>query len=258
MKSIPLSFGGAYRAIADTNAAILYNPAGLGYFEPRISLAGDYSRIGLTDSNVFSISAIDAATLPGVPLAVEYVNDRPTIGTAEVSLQQLAVSSGVKLGEIMSVGATVKGFLTTTNSPLVDGPDGVDVDIGFLVKPIPLVSLAVTTQNIFLGQELQEFPFTVGVGAALNLDPHVRLAIDLTRDFQTASVNKVNSFFGGELRVAEGIFIRSGFGLDKVRQNNFYSVGFGLDGPKVKLQFVFSQRLNPTTSTMGGGIEFYL
>ena len=258
LKSVPLSMGGAFRAIADTNAAILYNPAGLAFLQDTISLSGEYMRVGFTDSHAFSVSAVDAKTLPGIPFAIEYDFDRPTFGTQDVTLHYLALGTGVRLGENFSMGGTIKGYLTQTNSPLVDGPDGVDVDLGVLFKPAPYVSLALTAQSLFVGSQIEEFPFVLGGGVALILDPHARLTVDVTTDLATPSAEKVNSYFGGELRLAEGIYFRSGFGLDRVRLNNFYATGLSLEGPKARLYFTFSQRLNPTTASLTGGVEFRL
>ncbi|MCB0308864.1 MAG: hypothetical protein KDD48_05785 [Bdellovibrionales bacterium] len=259
LKSTALSFGGAYRAIADNNTAILLNPAGLGFFDEKVSLAADYTRVGRTASNAISISAVDARALPGIPFALSYDRDQPTLsGTAQINLNQISAASAMRLGSMMSAGLTFKGYFTSTNSPLVSGPDGVDLDLGFMLRPASFLSFALTAQNVFNGGHFEEFPLVIGFGSALFLDPHAKLSIDITRDFQTPANGKVNSHFGGELRMAEGIFLRGGFGIDQVRQNNFYAIGIALAGPKINLHFTFSQRLNPSSNTFATGLEFYL
>jgi hypothetical protein len=130
------------------------------------------------------------------------------------------------------------------------------MDLGLLVKPIPYLSLGLTGQNLFLGNRHAQFPFILGFGVGLTLKPTARLAIDLARDFRTSSPNKINANFGGELRLMEGVYARGGFGLDKVRNDNFWSGGLSVTGPKIALNFTFSQRLNPLDNTYAGNVEF--
>jgi hypothetical protein len=137
------------------------------------------------------------------------------------------------------------------------GPDGVDIDAGFLVKPIPMLAFGVTGQNLIRGRKYEEFPTVLGFGTALTLPPHIRLAIDMTKNFNTPVTNGMNAYFGGEIRAVEGIYLRGGFGLDRIRNNNFYSVGAALLGPKISILFVFSQRLNPVDELYGANIELY-
>lgn len=258
LKTTPLSMGGAYRAIADTNDAILLNPAGLGFHKENIAVAGAYSRAEASDSHVFSASAIDAKTLPSLPLGISYDRDNPSTGTYDLTVNQLSLAGAAKWGSAFSVGMTFKGYYTTTTSPLVTGPRGVDTDLGLLFKASDLLSFALTAQNLFNGHRFEEFPFTLGAGTLLNLAPVAKLSVDVTHDFQTQSSGKTNSYFGTELRMAEGIFFRGGFGIDQVRQNNFYSLGLALVGPKMNLTFAYSQRLSPSSNVFSGGLEFYL
>lgn len=254
MKSVPLSFGGAYRAIADTNAAILLNPAGLALREGKVQVGGEYLKNGATDSQAYSASAVDGKATKWMTLGVEYDFDHLNLGN-DVKVHQLTVAAATRLGPMVYVGAAVKGFLSSLDTPFNGGPDGVDADLGLLVRPIEMLSLALTARNLFLGWSFEQFPLEVGFGAAVNLKPHARFAVDLTRNFNTTSVSKINAYFGGEFSVAQGMFLRSGFGVDKVHSNNFWSVGASLAGPKIALNFTFSQRLSPVDQTYAAGIE---
>jgi hypothetical protein len=256
LKGAPLSFGGAFRALADTNAAILYNPAGIALKKGSVSLGADYVRNGPTDSQVFSGSVVDTQALEVMALGLSYDRDNPMIQGNRATVQQvtLAAASG---SDMFFFGGSVKGYFTSAGSRFTESPDGADVDVGFLVKPLPVLALSLTGQNLIQGKKYEEFPLQLGFGTALILEPHLRLAIDLTKNFNTPASNGVNANFGAELRAMEGIYLRGGFGLDRIRNNNFYSVGATLIGPKVSLLFVFSQRLDPVDELLGANVELY-
>lgn len=256
LKGNVLSFGGAYRALANSNAAILLNPAGIAQEMGRVSVSADYVRNGPTSSNVFSGSVVDSQALGSVALGFSYDRDNPSVAGSSASVQQFTLAAASKLG-ILNVGTSIKGYLSSANSPYLKSPDGVDMDFGLLVKPIPMWSLAVTWQNPIQGGKHEEFPSVLGFGTALTMEPHGSIAIDITNNFNTPASDGLNAYFGGEVQVAEGVSLRGGFGLDRVRNNNFYSVGSALKGPKVSLLFAFSQRLNPVNELYAANIELY-
>lgn len=255
LKAGPLSFGGAFRALADTNAAILYNPAGLAQRKEIVAMGGDYLRNGLTEANTFGVSIVDTNAIDFISVGLSYDRDMPTIGGIDATIQQITLAVAHEFSPLFYLGASIKGYLT--NIETVGGPDGVDMDVGLLVKPLPMVSLAFVAHNLAKGHDFEEFPFLLGFGAALDLRPHFRLSMDIVKDFKTPARNDLNAYFGSELRIVEGICFRGGFGLDKVRDNNFYSLGTAVAGPKIGLLFTFSQHLNPTSETYAASVEAY-
>jgi hypothetical protein len=255
LKTVPLGFGGAYRALADSNAAILVNPAGMALRKGVVVAGGEFLSAGSMDGMVLSASVIDFKATEMIALALEY--DRSTFNAGnDVTVNQFTLGAAVPIGQILYVGANAKGYISTVDSPFQTGPDGVDMSLGLLVKPIPMVSLGLTIDNLFLGNQREEFPFLVGFGLGLTLEESARLAVDLVRNFQSASSAAINAYFGAELKAAEGIFLRGGFGLDRILDNNFYSLGLVAAGPNISLNFTFSQRLNPQSETYAAGIEF--
>lgn len=257
LKTVPLGFGGAFRALAHTNDAILLNPAGLALRKGVVSIAGDYLNVGGTNATVLGVSVIDSNATEALSVGLAYDRSTPSIGGNEATIQQITLGLGHEISSLLFAGVSAKGYLTQVNSAFIDGPDGFDLDIGLLVKPLPILSLGITLQNLIRGNKVEEFPFQLGFGAALLLDPHLKLAFDLVKDFQTPNPNDLNAFFGGEFQVTEAVFLRSGFGLDRIRDNNFYSIGASLEGPKISLTFTFSQRLKPTNETYAANVEFY-
>jgi hypothetical protein len=257
LKGNALSFGGAYRALADTTAAILYNPAGIAQKKGTISLSGDYAHNGSTKSHVIGGAVVDTQATDVVAFGLSYDRDNPSIGGIRETIQQITLAAAMEAYQMFFFGASVKGYFTSTGTAFQENPDGVDVDAGVLVKPFPMVSLALTAQNLAQGRTYAEFPTHLGFGGAVTLEPHARLAIDVDKNFNTNQGNGLNAYFGGELRMVEGIYLRGGFGLDRVRSNNFYSIAAAAQGPKISLLFCFSQRLNPTSEVYAANIELY-
>ncbi len=256
LTAVPLGFGGAYRALADTNAAILLNPAGIAQRKGMVSMGGDFAHSGFMSSTVFGASVIDYKALESFALGLAYDYDSFTAVANDVHAHQVTVAGAMSFG-IVNIGASTKGYFNSVNSPFIQGPQGMDVDLGLLVKPIPMLSLGLVGQNLIQGYRTPSYPLQLGLGAALTMQPNARLAIDVVRDFETPAPHKVNAFFGGELRLTEGYYFRGGFGLDKIRDNNFYALGLNAAGPKAGINFTFSQRLNPTQNTYSANLEFY-
>lgn len=257
LKTVPLGFGGAYRAIADTNAALLINPAGIAQRKGIVSAGGDYLHNGFSDSNAFSVSVVDFKASEAVALGLEYDRDTPTYGTTHVTINHLTLSAAKDFAGIVFAGVSAKGYITQVDSPLVNGRDSVDVDVGVLVKPFEMLALGLTMENLIQGGKYQEYPRAFGMGLGVFLPPHARLGIDLLRNLNTSGAAALNAYFGGEVRLGEGLFLRGGYGLDRIAQNNFYSLGLQVAGPRIGLNFTFSQRLAPTTETYAVNAEVY-
>ncbi len=96
----------------------------------------------------------------------------------------------------------------------------------------------------------------LGMGAALNLEPHIKLTADMVKNFNTTAIKTTNYHMGAQVRMGETAYLRGGFAFDQVANNNYYSVGAALTGPRVDLLFTFSQRLNPTSETYAATLNF--
>jgi hypothetical protein len=254
LKAVPLGFGGAFRALADNNAAIVLNPAGIAQRKGLMAAAGDYAHHGMGGATLISASIADFKALEFLAVALEYDYTQFSPGVG-VQSHVVTAAAAAPVGDILFVGLGVKGYYAEVDSPAFTNPSGADLDLGLLVKPVPVLSLGISAVNLIRGYDNANFPMQLGFGAGLTLAPHARLAIDMTRDFATPG-SSFNAYFGVEAKAAEGTFLRGGFGLDQVRDNNFYSVGAALAGPNLVLNFTFSQRLNPTDETYAANVDF--
>ncbi|MEZ4703591.1 MAG: hypothetical protein R3A11_00030 [Bdellovibrionota bacterium] len=251
-----LAYGGAFRAVADTAQATLYNPAGIAQQEGKMLARLDYGNIGGTDSTALGISLVDFQTSKSIAYGVSYHRNNPTLGGNQGQVNQILLSGGKRMGSFM-VGASAKGYWVNLDNPLLEGPKGVDMDIGFLFQPLPILSVAFTAHNIFRGHSIEEFPFILGGGFSFRLADEFRVMADFTKDFQTPNSRSFNSYFGAEFFVSPQFSFRGGYGLDRVQNNDFYSLGATAGSEVVKIHFTFSQRVSPKSEIYAGGLEFY-
>lgn len=256
MKGNPLSFGGAYRALGDSNAAIVRNPAALAQKKDNVGFAGDYTWFGPTDSNAWSVSGSDYKTIPEFAVGVSYDEDRPRLGGSQAQIRMATVALAKDFLPNFSIGVGVKGYLTSYNSG-PGGPDGVDADIGVLFSPSKQISLALTAQNVFQGTRFDNMPFIWGGGLLFDLEPKFRLLFDVEQVISPRG-EWVNIYSGGEMTIVEGIYTRAGYGIDSVRDNNFYSLSIATEGPGVLFLFTFAQTLKNISQTYGLSLEFIL
>lgn len=251
-----LSMGGAYRAVANSPAAILYNPAGIAQLKGTMQAEADYAYEGDVGSHLYGVGVVDFQTSPVVAYGLSFHRFSPTIAGVKGVVNQTIISAGYALGKFLQLGISGKGYWVTLESPILQGPRGLDMDLGAIIHPIPILSFAVTGYNLARGSNIEEFPLGLGLGSALILDPHAKFSFDVVKNFNTPSTGKTNYFLGTDLRVADSTYIRGGFAFDQVAHNNYYSVGGAVKGPSADLMFTFSQRLSPGSETYAVSAAF--
>ncbi|MCB0326579.1 MAG: hypothetical protein KDD52_03080 [Bdellovibrionales bacterium] len=251
-----LSFGSAHRALANNAQAVLYNPAGITQLQGQMLARFDYASIGMSDSNAFAISMVDFQTSKSVAYGVAYYRDNPNIGGNQASVNQVLLSGGKKMGSFL-IGASAKGYWVNIDNPLLEGPKGIDMDLGLLFQPMPILSVAFTAYNLIQGQSIEEFPFMLAGGIAFKLADEFTITADLTKDFKTPNTSSINSYFGAEFLASPKIALRAGYAIDKVRNNDFYSLGLQAGSSNAKILFTFSQRLSPKSEVYAASVEFY-
>lgn len=251
-----LNYAGAYRAIADSSQAVIYNPAGVAQQQGVMQATGDYAYIGEVSAHLYGVSVVDYQTSPQIAYGLSFHRFAPTIGGVKGNVNQTMLSLAYSLGKIIQLGVSGKGYWVNLDSPILQGPRGVDLDVGLLVRPLPILSFAVVGYNLARGDSIEEFPLMLGLGGAIHLDPHAKFSFDLVRSFNTLSTKKTNYNMGAQFRVAENIDLRGGFAFDNIADNNYYSTGVAFVGPKADLLFSFSQRLSPTAETYAVSAAF--
>lgn len=253
-----VSMAGAYRAVADSPSAITYNPAGVATDKGKMKAQADYAYQGETSSHLYGIGVVDFQTSPQIAYGLSFHRYAPTIAGISGNVNQTVLSAGYSLGKMLQVGVSGKGYWINLDSPILQGPRGVDMDAGLLLRPIPILSFGLTGYNLFQGNNREEFPLMLGMGGALLLDPHAKFTFDYVKNFNTPATSSSNYAIGADLRVADSTYLRGGFNFDNVANNNYYSVGAALVGPTADLMFTFSQRMSPSSETYAVSASFKL
>ena len=244
-----IGFAEAYRAIADSPDAIIYNPAGLALKKGTMKLQADYAHIEDVDSSLYGASIADFQTSQTVAYGLAFHRFTPTIGGVNGNVNQTMLGLAYSLGSFAQIGISGKGYWVNLDSATLQGPRGVDLDLGAIIHPLKSVSLAVVGYNLARGGEVEEFPRQLALAAALNLEPSAIFSFDLVHNYNTPNLDKTNYNFGAQFQMAESVFLRGGFSFDEIAQNNFYSAGIAFLGPAADLLFTFSQRLSPMLET---------
>lgn len=244
-----IGYAGAYRAIADSPQAIIYNPAGLAKRKGVMQVSGDYAHFEDLDAHAYGVSVSDYQTSQSVAYGLSFHRYTPTIGGVSGNVNQTMLGLGYALGSMLQFGISGKGYWVNLDSPILQGPRGVDMDLGAIFRPISIVSLAFVGYNLIRGGSVEEFPRSIGFGTALLFDPHAKFSFDLVKNLNTPNPETTNYHFGAEFRTAESVFLRGGYAVDHVNQNNYYSAGIAFLGPMADLLFTFSQRLSPVSET---------
>ena len=155
----PLSMGNAFVAIADDATAVYWNPAGLTLTTKTrlfVSYAERFGQ-GVIDQNAgvafhwrkrqYLGFAVSMSSVGGIKSSIERDgNGRPIVsGTFDDNEVVMMGSFGYEFSDLVSFGVTGKYFTHELNGKTASG---VGADIGFLVRPLPLLTLGLNAQNI--------------------------------------------------------------------------------------------------------------
>lgn len=241
--------GGAGRAIATTNDAIILNPAGMGQFS-RFNLDADYLYRVDDPLHLLGLSLVDSSTGPLAGGIDFHLGIDPNMGNKSLSyLGSLALGYTV-VENILYVGATGKySFLPkSANDPVQVNQFG--LDFGLLGRFPFGLSLAAVGYNL-VPTGSKRLPLSVGFGAAFNIggtpagatDPTealggLTLAADwLLRDLDSPTGLQNHFYVGGEYLLFNVVPLRVGYNANLAETEHAISVGtgflfkdFGLDG----------------------------
>lgn len=255
-KANQLSMGGAWRAVAFGANAVTANPAGVSSVKA-IGMSFDYYNSGFLSSQMFSGSFYDSK-LNYVSMGLTFDRNDMTVDSLDVAVNQLTVAFSRQFADVVSVGSSAKYCRIQKPAGAGGSSNHFTGDLGVIVTPYKMLAFGFTLENMYSGTGDPQVPMLLGIGFGLLLGESAKITTDVEVDFSTHDEHMVNYYFGGEFQIAQGMFTRGGFGLDKVRDNSFFGVGLGLFGPKLSINFTFSERLNPVDQTYAASLELSL
>ncbi|MCB0272826.1 MAG: hypothetical protein KDD46_07415 [Bdellovibrionales bacterium] len=253
---VGLSMGGAYRAMATSTQAILYNPAGMRQNIGTLMITGDYTYNNAYDSgHLYGISVIDTQTSQNAAYGLSFQQSRPSFGGVDAKNNQIIMAIAHQVGAFYT-GGSIKGYWVTVDNPNIDGPKGVDMDLGLMFRPSEMISVGFTGYNLIRGHKIEEYPFQLAGGAALTLIPQVTLTADVVKNFNTLATEDINLHFGGRILVNDQIAVRGGYAKDRIFNNDYYGVGFSILAKQAQIHLAFGQTIDPKTEIFSVSLEY--
>ena len=244
----PLALGEAYRAVANGNGALWYNPAGLAFF-PTYSIEANYSYGSWVDMHQVSASVVDTKTNPYAGAGAAYIyahGGKDPLGTSK-EFSYHGTRLGLCFPLIENTFALGVG-LQYMNSNVQGGRDDnfFTADVSLMARLADFIALAVVGHNL-TNTASPSAPLALGAGLALYPFDALLLAFDLVTDFQTKNDPALEYHAGVEYQflfgegegTAQAFALRAGYFFDDVRDRHMVSGGAAYVNPTGAIEFSF-------------------
>lgn len=250
-----LSMGGAYRALADSPQAIIFNPAGMKQNQGRLMAAGDYAYFQGYEGHQYGVSVVDTATSQAVAYGLSYHKSNPSIGGVGAKNNQAMLSIAHQTGAFYT-GGSLKGYWIKSDSANYEGPTGIDLDVGLMFKASEMFSIAFVGYNLVRGRKIEEYPLQLALGGAITVIPQATFTIDAVKNFNTDANNDINIHIGGSIDLNEQFSIRGGYAMDRVSNNDYYGAGLSVKAKQAVINFAFGQTIDPRSEIYSVNLEY--
>jgi hypothetical protein len=262
------SMGGAYRAVANGNEALHFNPAGLPFFK-RFNLDADWIYHTRSQRHWTGMSLSDSLT-SSLAAGLDFHVGVNTQKAAALSYL-VGLSLAYPLFDIFSLGATIKyAYLPKILSE--DVVNQVTGDIGLILKLPFGLSLAAVGYNLIPVQS-KRLPLSFGLGAAFSLGSKhsgvattaaaaysgLTIAADwLIRDLTAKEKMEHQLSVGAEYCVIDMIPVRLGYNWSIKNNAHRISAGLGLLFRLIEIDILFQQDLTQTQyRSFGAALRFF-
>jgi hypothetical protein len=227
-----VGMGGATRAWALADSAVLVNPSGMSLAKA-YNVEGSYAYGSRLREQFLHASVVDSTSATNLAggLYYTYRFDKTT-GLGAGHGHEVGGALSLPIGTSVALGGTLKWFrlVGADNGPAVPATtwDGWTVDAGATVRPGPTLSFGVVGVNL-VDQHRGQVPRMVTYGAAYLPIPEIILALDgvtsFTRDDVTGA--RGTGFRAGiEGSLAQRVALRAGGGTDPVVGMGYLAAGF--------------------------------
>lgn len=254
LKGSPLALGGAYRALANDNNALLFNPAGIGQ-NKTLSISVDWLTSDYLKTDNLSVAAVDGRSDESWAFGLGYDRISQEIVGNDIDYQQVTLGIAGSATQDILIGVAGKYYESSIQNPLFDGPDGVTADIGILYKVFKQLSIAAALQNIVEGTKNPNIPLLLSGAIAYKPDDRSSISMDIVEDFSTPNSKKTNFYWGGQFALSNDFLIRTGYGLDQVRDDSFLGTGLLVTAPRAFLGFTYARHFDPAADTFAAYLE---
>jgi hypothetical protein len=231
-----LAMGGATRAWALGDSALLVNPSGMSLAKI-YNAEASYGYGSRLSEQFLHASIVDSTSATGLGGGIYYTYrfDKPA-GLAGHA-HEVGAALSLPIGELVSLGATLKWFRFEGADDHPTAPTtppsfstGFTFDAGTTVRPIPTLSLALVGTNL-VDRHHGDAPQMISYGGAFLPAPELVFALDgvttFTRDDYTGA--RGTGVRGGlEATIAQRVAVRAGGGTDPVLGVGYLAAGASL------------------------------
>lgn len=231
-----LSMGNAFRAVASSNEALIFNPAGVAVGR-RYEIDGTYGfspgdRLGL-----LNVSVVDSKSSPfGAGIAYSHLSGTGDLLDASGSIVHLGLGFPLGTRVAWGVGFKYLGFSRPEES------SAITADLGLLIRPVEILTLGVVAYNV-VDIANEQAPFRMGGGVSLGTDSTFRLAVDGVFAMDEADPFGTTYHVGGELFVDRVLPIRLGYERREGEDRHFATAGVGWVTHLAGLEAAYAQGL---------------
>ncbi|MDD5223987.1 MAG: hypothetical protein PHE84_08340 [bacterium] len=228
-----IGMGGAFRALADDNSAIFFNPAGLTQTK-RYSVGSGYTLLRTNSNNFhyFSGSVVDTKTSPmGAGIAYIYKQKNRNASQAQGEAQEVAVALAQEYIRSFHLGFT-------THYLWGKPQNGWRLDASALFVPSHYIIFGVIGKNLV---ELKNDSREVDFSLASRIGDYVNLDFDFLW-LPKAKTDNLGYNMGIELVARKEFFLRGGYSFDRSHQD-WYGIGIGWRFPRGSFDYGFRREV---------------
>lgn len=249
--------GGAGRGAADEGEQILLNPATIVHsstFTSSLIYTDGYNDEFEHDKTL-GLNLSDNSEDIFFAGGYAYFKRRTTfanISTREQDYHQVAI--GKFIFKQVALGATV--YYLKTDLIGDRSYDQIDGHFGIHYNPIADLGLGLVFYNV--GSRDHKVPLEIqnldkiSFGAHYIAMPMFRLRLDLSQQQVQNPDNKIETQFGVESKIGTFTLVRMGWHDSPLEDRQFYSLGFGFDGPRLKIDYFYRHNVDYNGGAMHG------
>ncbi len=228
----PLGMAGAFRAVADDNSALSFNPGGITQ-SLRYAIEALYYWSDFTEElpeRIYHVSIVDSKTSK-IGAGFSFTREELSQGGGR-DTYTLALAEDYRSYFHIGISGKYLRFKGTDDDSFFTS------DIGIITTPWkPYLSVAVVGYNLITNARDEASP-RLGLGLATRPSDAITLAADTVKDWDN---NDVRYNFGGEVLLRGQFGLRGGYSGDQHSAGNFYSLGLGWYSPRITLNYGFQE-----------------
>jgi hypothetical protein len=226
-----LSMGGATRAWALGDSAVLLNPSGMSLAKI-YNVEGSYGYGNRLSEHFFHASVVDSTSASTIGGGLYYTYHLAEPAGVSGHAHEVGAALSLPLGPYLCVGGTLKWFRFegADDNPSATMPTtstGLTFDVGATVRATENFSLAFVGANL-VDRHHGEAPRSLGYGAAFLPTKEIVIALDgvttLTPDDYTGA-RGTGARAGVEASIAQRVAVRAGGGTDPAVRAGYLAAG---------------------------------